>query len=248
MASMKSSTNLSSYQYYFGMLGTSDDQVSVYDGSSLPIGVIQDIENTSTGSATDVAMLGGCAFVKLAGTVAKGKLVAPDASGLGIAATVGGSVACARALEAGVADDVIAVELLTPRAQALETYTAIWDFSVDGGAIGTISSDTTVPAGFIIQNAFYIVNATCTSSTDAGTLGIGVETLTAGSEDLVNAAAISTGTTWDASGSPVQMIPDFATVGDQIVVSANSVIRFNTAVEAFTAGKISVFVQGVQGV
>ena len=241
--SFKAEADLSSYQYRFGMLGTSANQVNLYDATSSPIGIIQDIENTSVGSSTDIAMAGGCAFLKLGGTVAKDGLISPNASGLGISSNVGGSWIAAKALEAGVVNDVIAVEVLPARVP--DYYKAIWDFSVDGGAVSAISSDTLIPANFIITNAFYKVATTCTTAgADAGTMAISVES----ANDLVTATSVATATTWDDTAAAVKCISDLATVADYVHVgSTGKLVTFTIATQAFTAGVIEVFIQGVQG-
>lgn len=121
------------------------------------------------------------------------------------------------------------------------SFYSTWDFAVDGGAISTITTGCVLPENAVITNAYYLVLDTCTSATDAGTLALGVETVDAAG--LFAAEIISTGTTWDATGTPIQCLPDTATIGDWTTGTSDATqqIAFTIAVEAFTAGKIAVF-------
>jgi len=94
-----------------------------------------------------------------------------------------------------------------------------------------------VPDNAIITNCFYDVHTTFTSSSDAATIGFQIES----SEDLFAPTAISSGTTWDAAG-PKQMIPDWATVGDQIkLTAARDLEVLRGGGEDLTAGAMTVF-------
>ena len=127
-----------------------------------------------------------------------------------------------------------------------QTFIGILD-ATGGKAIGSHylkdldGNDLLLPNNVIMKYAIYEVITTFTSATDAGTIGIGVETVGAGTEDLVNAVAISVGTTWDATGTPVETIVD-ATLSNWIKTTAERKVQANVAVEALTAGKLRVYI------
>ncbi len=98
----------------------------------------------------------------------------------------------------------------------------------------------TVPAGAIVTNAFYVVSNTFTSATDAATIALKVEA----AGDVVAAAAISTGTTWDAS-TPVQGLPVASDLTKAIVTTIDREVTATVAVEVLTAGRMCVFVEWV---
>lgn len=102
-----------------------------------------------------------------------------------------------------------------------------------------------IPGNAIITNCFYEVTETFTSSSDAATIGFQVE----GANDIVAAAAISSGTTWDATGKPVQGVPDWATVADQVKMSgtAKDLVVVRGGGEVLTAGNVILYCQYVQG-
>ena len=99
--------------------------------------------------------------------------------------------------------------------------------------------DLTIPAGAIITNAWYYVNTTFKSATDAATIAIGVETDDA--TGIVAATAISAGgNIWDA-GSHLG-VPDFATVADytNIATAERRIIYTLGAAEDLTAGELHI--------
>jgi hypothetical protein len=111
----------------------------------------------------------------------------------------------------------------------------VYDFAVDGGAIGAISIalDTVIPTGATITNAFYEV-ITAPTSGGSATIAIGVST-----DDpagLKAATAIASYTLGYGDLLPDNTAANFTTktTGDR-----NIVITIATA--ALTAGKINVF-------
>lgn len=96
----------------------------------------------------------------------------------------------------------------------------------------------TIPKNAIVTRAVYKVLTTFTSATDAGTIAIKI----VGANDVVSAAAISTGTTWDAAG-PILGIPVTATAATWLTTTADSEVTFTVAVEALTAGKLVLWVE-----
>ncbi len=112
----------------------------------------------------------------------------------------------------------------------------VWD-ATGGKAIGAHVSELTLPRGAVIKAAFYKVLTTFTSATDAATIAISVVS----ANDVVSAAAISTGTTWDSASIPIETVPKVETSTTWLVTTADSPVTFTVAVEALTAGKIIVW-------
>lgn len=101
-----------------------------------------------------------------------------------------------------------------------------------------------VPANALIANCHYEVNTTFQSSGDNATIGFQVEV----ADDIVAAAAISSGTTWDATGAAVLGVPDFATVGDWVKMGASAKdLVAARGVEALTAGDLILYCMYFQG-
>ena len=121
-----------------------------------------------------------------------------------------------------------------------------------------------IPDNAIITRAFYEVNTTFVSGgADAGTIGIGVEGVGAGTEDLKVAIAISdAGNVWDAgihgtlAGSPA--LGDDAAHTDAIMWAAlkaasyvkttgHEEVTFNVAGQVLSAGKLTLYIEYVVG-
>lgn len=125
-----------------------------------------------------------------------------------------------------------------PVAHAYKLGMARCTFDATGGkAIGAHSGDLTLPRGAVIKAAYYKVLTTFTSATDAATIAISVVS----ANDVVSAAAISTGTTWDAASVPIETVPKVETSTTWLVTTADSTVTFTVAEEALTAGKILVW-------
>ena len=111
-------------------------------------------------------------------------------------------------------------------------------------ASGANTFSVSIPDNAIIVNSLIDVTTTVADDgTDASTIGIGVETVTAGSEDIVNAIAISDGTNpWDAgikAGVPVSAATAVKTTG---VKNITVNVVFSGATE-FSAGAFDVYVE-----
>lgn len=96
----------------------------------------------------------------------------------------------------------------------------------------------TIPTGSSITRCVYKVLTTFTSATDAGQIALKC----VAANDIVSAAAISTGTTWDAS-IPIVCIPVTATLSTWLHTTVDSEITATVSVEVLTAGKLVLFVQ-----
>lgn len=106
----KANADLSAHQFKFVRVTAADftvDLNSVNNGQCL--GVLQD--KPKAGEPANV-MVDGVSKLKLGGPVAIGGLISSTAAGLGQAATGVNTVVQAMALEAGVLNDIIAVQLI----------------------------------------------------------------------------------------------------------------------------------------
>lgn len=124
-------------------------------------------------------------------------------------------------------------------------------------------SGVIIPDNAIITNAFYEVNTLFTSAgADAGTIGIGVEGVGAGTEDLVVAIAISAaGDIWDAgihstlAGSYAMADASHETAvqdaglkaASYVKITGNEEVTFNVAGQVLTAGKLTLYIEYVVG-
>lgn len=143
--------------------------------------------------------------------------------------------------------------------QFLTTRTIKLSFdATDGKAIGTHSLAGTLPSGAIVKSVFYDVTTTFTSSTDAATIALQVQS----AGDAVAAIAISAaGNVYDAGlrgtllGSPA-VGSDASTLdaGTSILYAAkyaSSILKLTAdrtpaivvAVEALTAGVMDVYIE-----
>jgi hypothetical protein len=112
-------------------------------------------------------------------------------------------------------------------------------FTATGGkAIAAHGLGLTVPKGSSLTRCVYKVLTTFTSATDAGTIALHAEA----ANDIVSAAAISSGTTWDAS-IPIVCIPVTATLSTWLHTTVDRELTATVAVEALTAGKLVLFAE-----
>jgi len=116
-----------------------------------------------------------------------------------------------------------------------------YDFAVDGGATSAIGLGVTIPDNAIVTGGFVEVVTTCTSSDDSGTMALHIQT----ANDLVTATAISGGSNiWDAG---IHSIVPAGTGATAIKCTAAREITATIATDAFTAGKLNVWLQYVIG-
>lgn len=102
---------------------------------------------------------------------------------------------------------------------------ALYDFSNDAGAVGTISFGRKLPAGAIVIS---VVSDEVTNLTSGGSATL---QLKAGSTNLTDATAFDTGFT----GTQTQALASSATA---IKLSAESELKLAVAGAALTAGKV----------
>jgi hypothetical protein len=100
----------------------------------------------------------------------------------------------------------------------------------------------TIPDKSIILGGFYQVNTTFTSAADSATIALSANS----ANDLVTAVAISDGTNpWDAGLHVI--IPVIDDLTKAIPLTAARELTATVAVQALTAGKLTLFVYYVQG-
>ena len=118
---------------------------------------------------------------------------------------------------------------------------AVYDFAVDGGAIGAIDLDVDLPDNAIIKRAYYDVVTTFTSATDAATVALHAES----ADDILAAVAISAG--GNALDAGLHEGIEDGTMANAVKTSAVRALTLTIAVEAVTAGKLVLFVEYVIG-
>lgn len=149
----------------------------------------------------------------------------------------------------------MANEFLTDRVARIVFDTASFDRSeVSNKTIATHTLATFIPSGAIIKNAYYLVNTTFTSATDAATIAFSVE----GAGDLKAAIAISDASNvWDAGlhGCLPGSYAEATVAGDSAILDAarkaasyvlTTAIREVTAavaVEVLTGGKLTLCIE-----
>jgi len=120
-----------------------------------------------------------------------------------------------------------------PRATQIQAIRGRYDYSVDGGAIGSVDLTTEeIPANALILGGFIEVD-TAPTSQGAATVAVSVES----AGDIVSAAAIS-GAPWSTTGFK-DIAPDF-TGSSVIRTTEPRKITASVAVAALTAGVFDV--------
>ena len=132
-------------------------------------------------------------------------------------------------------------------------------------AFGVVKSGVMLPANAVITNCVIDVDTTFQSldtiggNVDAATIGLGIGTVSAGTEDLVVGIAISDASNrWDAGiHATLAGMPNFGAdaahdsalevsalfAGSYINLSADSELIMNIGVDPLTAGKMSVYIE-----
>ena len=115
-----------------------------------------------------------------------------------------------------------------------------YSFSRDGGAVGDINlkdqdgvSVVKIPSGAVVLNAFVVVSTACTSG-GAATIDVQIEA----ANDLLAAGAVAS----FSSAAKLQGIPDFGTLADSVVTTAERTLSISVNTAALTAGAFDVFV------
>ena len=106
----------------------------------------------------------------------------------------------------------------------------LYDFSEDGGAVGSVSFGRKLPAGAVVVNV-YSDEITALTSGGAATVQ-----LQAGATDLTDAIAFDSG----FAGTEAQAL---ASSAEAIKISAAAELKIAIATAALTAGKVRFFVK-----
>lgn len=120
----------------------------------------------------------------------------------------------------------------------------IWDFSVNGGAIGTANLDVLLPEGAIVTGGFVHV-LTAVTTADSGTLSFGLND----GVDLLAATAAGSLT----ANAILPLLPNFTAALDgnaaaggvaaatPLLITAERELKAAVATGALTAGKVAVY-------
>lgn len=114
-----------------------------------------------------------------------------------------------------------------------------YDFSKVGGAVGSfnlLDEDgvaVKIPANALVLNAFAVVK---TAATSGGSATVALTLESAG--DLLAATAVAS----FSAAAKLQGIPDFGTIADSVLTTAERTLIATVAVAALTAGKVEAFV------
>ncbi len=115
---------------------------------------------------------------------------------------------------------------------------AVWDFAVQGGAVGTLNlkddqgDEIVLPAGAIITGGMIDVLTAMDSAGGTGTIALGANT----GVDLL--AAVDADTLSDL----VAIVP-VGTAATAVKLTAASNVKLDIGTEALTAGKIAVYLE-----
>jgi len=238
----------SAKQYYCMDLNSSNQALLVSTAGARIFGILQDEPDTA-GHAGNVAVMGPSKAV-FGGTVAKGNRLTPDSAGKLVATSANDDKACALARSSGSAGETGEVYLVpdwsvdqaasygSDGLSNIRVARATYDFAVDGGAIGAITLDATIPTGSRIVRAYYEVKTTFTSASDSATMSIGL--LVDDVAGMVAATAISAGgNVFDAGLHECIQTGTMANAGE--LTTAARAITATIAVDAITAGKAVFF-------
>lgn len=115
-----------------------------------------------------------------------------------------------------------------------------YKFSRDGGAVGNINlkdldgvATVKIPASAVVLSAFVHTTTACTSGGSA-TVDVQIEA----ANDLLAAEAVAS----FSLGAKIQGIPDFGTLADSVVTTAERTLSISINTAALTAGEFNVYV------
>lgn len=123
--------------------------------------------------------------------------------------------------------------------QSLGCMVGTYDFSKQGGAVGSFAlkdkdgNSVKLPANALALNAFAVVR---TAATSGGSATIAITLESAG--DLLAATAVAS----FSAAAKIQGVPDFGTLADSVLTTAERTLTATVAVAALTAGKVDVYV------
>lgn len=173
--------------------------------------------------------------------IADGKIFIGGASGAAAEQTLSGDVTVTNAGVTAIgAAKVTEAMLVLPSTVGLQTqrraYGVFNPTAVSGDrTIAAHALAATIPINAFVTGAWYWVETTATSATDAGTIALSIE----GANDEVTAIAISNGgNPWDTTSKPVECTTVIETTSTWVKTTAARALTATVAVEALTGGKV----------
>lgn len=125
-------------------------------------------------------------------------------------------------------------------------YTSLDANGVANSTVAAHPSTIKLPAGCIIDKCYVNVTEAFTSATNAATVGIGLKTVTAGSEDLIVAIAVS-GAPWSTTGIKGSLVNAPNLGADTAHDSALEVIALDAALKLLLTGESTLTVNNTSG-
>jgi len=228
--------------YLIAKFGADDDTMS--QAAAATDGIVGIFQHITAAAGDEIrVMMEGISRCVLGGTVTRGGAVTSDANGKGVAASLGQNY-IGFALASGVNGDIIPVFLspgiMVPSAgvdgiSSMLVARADYDFAVHGGVVGDILLGVTIPNKAVILAGFGDIVTAFTSTAGTGTIALKLQS----AGDLL--AAVDA----DTLSGRVILIPDFATVGDSIKLTAARELTITVATNAILSGKAVFFVMYV---
>lgn len=115
---------------------------------------------------------------------------------------------------------------------AKQVASVIYDFSIDGGAVGTLSFNTALPANAVITAIYADVQTAATSG------GSATYALVAGSTTIVAATAFDSATVGINATGVLALTINVSSPFDAAKLTASSELKLTIAGAALTAGKV----------
>ena len=193
----------------------------------------------------DVSASAAIDFSKLA-TLTSGNIIVGSAGNVPTSVAMAGDVTIVAAgtttIGAAKVTEAMLIPASTAGLQARRVAYAKFDPSANAGQRPVQAHDlgVTIPDNAFVVGAWYWVETTFTSATDAGTVALSLE----GANDIVSAIAINDGTNpWDSSAKPVEGITKLETTSTWLATTAARAVTATVAVEALTAGKLHIWLE-----
>jgi len=236
---------------YFALTLSSGNAIGVASAGGAGVGV--GLSKPASGGEVDVGIV-GVYPISYGGTVAALGEITPDSSGEFVASTNDDDFVYGNALEAGVDGDIRSALVHPPfqhvplrssdgRGQVHLLRVTFDPSAVSGDRTAAAhSSSETLPDNAVVVRSYYYVATTFTSAADTATISIGYATDDVAG--IVAAIAINDGTNpWDAGWHEGIQVYTAATFSE--ACTAARAIDFTVAVQALTAGKLTLFLEYV---
>jgi hypothetical protein len=193
----------------------------------------------------DVSASAAIAFSKLA-ALTSAQIIVGNGSNVPTAVAVTGDVTISNggvtAIGAAKVTEAMLATAGTAGLQARRVAYAKFDPSANAGQRPIQAHDlgVTIPDNAFVVGAWYWVETTFTSATDAATVALSLE----GADDIVTAVAISDGSNpWDTTAKPVEGTTKLETTSTWLATTAARAVTATVAAEALTAGKMHIWLE-----